>query len=82
MGLIEPKYYRYLNSSGEYDASGIDDIEEYEEMKKAMDVCGISTQDKSSIFNILAGILHLGNIDFVEDGTVAAIADPECMYKH
>jgi myosin-1 len=80
LGLIEPKYYRYLNSSGEYDADGIDDLEEYAEMKKAMDVCGISAQDKTSIFNILAGILHLGNIDFVEAGTNAAIADHECIF--
>ena len=73
--MMEPKFFRYLNVSGEYNADGIDDIEEYAEMQKAMDVCHIQPADKTSVFNILAAILHLGNIDFIEDGTIAAIRD-------
>ena len=79
LGLMEPKYFKYLNSSNEYDADGIDDLEEYGEMKKAMDVCQISANNKTSIFNILAAILHLGNIEFIEDGTVAAIKDADAL---
>jgi hypothetical protein len=80
LGMMDPQYFRYLNCTQEYSADGIDDVEEYTEMKQAMDVCHIEGNDRSAIFNILAAVLHLGNIDFIEDGTVAAIKDLEGGY--
>lgn len=79
LGMMEPKYFHYLNVSGEYHADGINDVEEYEDMKKAMAVCQISEQDAPSVFQIVAGILHLGNITFIEEGNDAKIADPQAL---
>ncbi|KAI9341028.1 P-loop containing nucleoside triphosphate hydrolase protein [Zopfochytrium polystomum] len=79
LGMMEPKYFRYLNVSNEYSADGIDDAEEYREMKKAMNVCNISPSDQTQLLQILASILHLGNITFVEENNEAKVADPETL---
>lgn len=49
-------------------------------LQKAMDVMGMSPEDKEMVLSLVAGILHLGNISFVEDGNYAQIADQGCMY--
>lgn len=44
----------------------------------AMEVVGINSDEQTDILSIVAGILHLGNISFVESGNYAAPADDEC----
>jgi len=44
----------------------------------AMQVVGLDDQTREDILSLVAGILHLGNIAFVENGNYAAIADPGC----
>lgn len=44
----------------------------------AMDVIGISAQNRSMVLQIVAGILHLGNITFKESGNYAAVESEEC----
>lgn len=81
LGMAEPDYYNYLACSKEYNADGVNDIEEYEEMSRAMDICQIKPAEKKAIFDIVAGILHMGNITFSEgeDATQAIISDPNSL---
>ncbi|KAI8818072.1 amoeboid myosin I-like protein [Fimicolochytrium jonesii] len=79
LGMMDPQYFHYLNSSGEYHADGINDVEEFADMKKSIDICQISEADKASIFQIVAGILHLGNVSFIEEGNNAKVADPQTL---
>ena len=44
-----------------------------------MDVMGISEEDQGSCLQIVAGILHLGNISFTEVGNYAQPEDDACM---
>ncbi|KAI8925857.1 P-loop containing nucleoside triphosphate hydrolase protein [Entophlyctis helioformis] len=81
LGMMDPQHFHYLKMSGEYSADGINDADEYKDMKAAMDACRISAADQQSLLSIVAGILHLGNIDFVEGekaGT-AVIRDPQTL---
>ena len=66
LGMMEPSNFNYLRISREYDADGINDVEEFTDMQNAMDVCLISPEHKQAILEIVAGILHLGNVSFVE----------------
>ena len=43
-----------------------------------MDVMGISEEDQTSCLQIVAGILHLGNIAFTEVGNYAQPEDDAC----
>ena len=43
-----------------------------------MDVMDISPDTQADIMNIVAGILHLGNIAFTEEGNYAVPEDDGC----
>ena len=43
-----------------------------------MEVMGIMDETQNDILNIVAGILHLGNIAFTEDGNYAIPEDDGC----
>ncbi|KAK7352590.1 hypothetical protein VNO80_18014 [Phaseolus coccineus] len=62
--LKHPSHFHYLNQSKVYELEGINSAEEYMKTRRAMDIVGISHEDQEAIFCTLAGILHLGNIEF------------------
>ncbi|KAL5004495.1 hypothetical protein ScPMuIL_017951 [Solemya velum] len=78
-GLTTPEYYHYLCQSSTFDVEGIDDAKEFKDTQHAMDVVGISPEIKEDVLSLVAGILHLGNISFVEDGNYAAIANNDFL---
>ena len=43
-----------------------------------MDVMGISDEDQASVLQIVGGILHIGNISFMEVGNYAEPEDEAC----
>ena len=45
-----------------------------------MAVMGISDENQMDILSLVAGVLHLGNVNFVEHGNYARVEDPESMY--
>ena len=46
-----------------------------------MTVMDISEDDQYNVLTIVAGVLHLGNISFVEDGNYAAVKSEECKFS-
>ncbi|XP_074572170.1 myosin-6-like [Curcuma longa] len=66
--LGNPRTFHYLNQSNCYELDGVNDSEEYLETKKAMDIIGINSDEQDAIFRVVAAILHLGNIEFVDGG--------------
>ncbi|XP_028569738.2 unconventional myosin-If [Podarcis muralis] len=79
LGIMSPDYYYYLSQSETYKVDGTDDRSEFHETMNAMDVIGISGQDKQLILQITAGILHLGNIGFQEQGNYAQVESPDLL---
>lgn len=49
-------------------------------MKRAMQVMGIDATTQMTVLTLVAGIMHLGNISFVEEGNYARVANDECTY--
>jgi myosin-1 len=45
--------------------------------QQAMSVMGLTDEDQFSVLTIVAGILHLGNINFIEQGNYAAVGNDE-----
>ncbi|XP_047321544.1 myosin-15 [Impatiens glandulifera] len=62
--LGHPSNFHYLNQSKIYELDGVSNEEEYMKTRRAMEIVGISQEEQESIFRTLAGILHLGNIEF------------------
>lgn len=45
-----------------------------------METMGISLEIQATVFQLVAGILHLGNIGFVEEGNYAKPENDDCMF--
>jgi myosin I len=75
-GVQPPESYLYTSRSRCYNADGIDDHVDFINTLKAMATIGLSQQEIDDIFKILAAILWLGNVQFVENNEGnAAIGD-------
>ncbi|XP_013379437.1 unconventional myosin-Ie [Lingula anatina] len=79
LGITNPDYYFYLNQSGTYQVDGTDDKKEFEDTMHAMSVMGMDEATQVNVLTIVAGILHLGNISFVEDGNYAKVENTEFL---
>lgn len=66
-GIQGPETYVYTSAAKCVDADGIDDAREFKETLAAMNIIGLSTAEQDNIFRMLAAILWIGNISFVED---------------
>ncbi|KAH9947125.1 P-loop containing nucleoside triphosphate hydrolase protein [Amylocystis lapponica] len=75
-GLQTPEAYAYTSLSNCLDVPGIDDVEDFSETIRAMQVIGLSDVEQSEIFRMLAIILWLGNVQYEElDDGNAKVAD-------
>ncbi|KAI4900186.1 hypothetical protein NFI96_017675, partial [Prochilodus magdalenae] len=79
LGITNLDYYSYLNQSGSYKVDDINDKSDFQETLHAMDVIGISREDRTLVLQIVAGVLHLGNISFREAGNYAAVESEEFL---
>ncbi|XP_060047912.1 unconventional myosin-X [Erinaceus europaeus] len=66
--LSVPEDYHYLNQSGCVKDKTISDQESFQEVTAAMEVMQFSKEEVREVLRLLAGILHLGNIEFITAG--------------
>ncbi|KAH9968821.1 P-loop containing nucleoside triphosphate hydrolase protein [Russula dissimulans] len=75
-GLQGPEAYAYTSLSNCLKVEGIDDTKDFSDTLRAMKVIGLSAEEQSEIFRMLAIILWLGNVQYHEkDDGNAAISD-------
>ncbi|XP_036391350.1 unconventional myosin-Ie-like [Megalops cyprinoides] len=79
LGITDLDYYSYLNQSGSYKVDDINDRSDFQETMHAMGVIGIKPEDRALVLQIVAGVLHLGNISFKEAGNYAAVESEEFL---
>ncbi|XP_045404091.1 unconventional myosin-If isoform X2 [Lemur catta] len=79
LGLMTPDYYYYLNQSDTYKVDGTDDRSDFGETLSAMQVIGILPNVQQLVLQLVAGILHLGNISFCEDGNYARVESVDLL---
>ncbi|XP_041086121.1 unconventional myosin-If-like isoform X1 [Polyodon spathula] len=79
LGIMTPDYYFYLNQSGTYKVDGTNDSKDFQETMEAMKVIGISQADQTQVLQIVAGILHLGNICFIEVGNYGQVESTDLL---
>uniref|UniRef100_A0A7S3YTA7 Uncharacterized protein n=1 Tax=Lotharella globosa TaxID=91324 RepID=A0A7S3YTA7_9EUKA len=70
----DPGDYRYLQN-GTFDVDGIDDKEEFNELTKSMRKLQFTDKEYNDVFKIVAGVMHLGNVEFQSTG------DRKCAVK-
>ena len=75
-GIQQPQSYVYTSRSKCFDVPGIDDSADFKDTLNAMKIIGLVQSEQDDIFRMLATILWLGNVSFVEDDNGnAAISD-------
>ncbi|XP_036435421.1 unconventional myosin-If [Colossoma macropomum] len=79
LGVMTPDYYNYLNQSGTYKVDGTNDSKEFQETMEAMQVIGIPGDCQMQALQIVAGILHLGNISFIEAGNYGQVESTDLL---
>ncbi|CAJ1061297.1 myosin IEb [Xyrichtys novacula] len=79
LGVTTPDYYFYLNQSGTYTVEDVNDKKEFSDTMEAMSVVGLSVDDQDSVLQLVAGILHLGNISFREENNYAAVESQDFL---
>uniref|UniRef100_A0A670JXI3 Myosin IE n=1 Tax=Podarcis muralis TaxID=64176 RepID=A0A670JXI3_PODMU len=79
LGITTPDYYYYLNQSAAYKVEEVNDHQEFQETLTAMDVVGLSGEEQALVLQIVAGILHLGNITFRESGNYAMVESEDFL---
>ncbi|XP_040020373.2 myosin IEb [Gasterosteus aculeatus] len=79
LGVTTPEYYFYLNQSGTYTVEDINDKKDFADTMEAMSVVGLSVEDQNSVLQLVAGILHLGNISFREENNYAVVESQDFL---
>lgn len=78
-GLYQLDYYHYLSYGGNHKVEGTNDAHDFQETLKAMNVMGLTEQEQSNILQVVAGVLHLGNVMFREKGNYSEIEDQDTL---
>ncbi|XP_030015149.1 myosin IEb [Sphaeramia orbicularis] len=79
LGITTPDYYYYLNQSGTYTVEDVNDKKEFNDTMDAMSVVGLSIEDQDSVLQLVAAILHLGNISFREENNYAVVESQDFL---
>ncbi|XP_015599570.1 unconventional myosin-Ie isoform X2 [Cephus cinctus] len=78
-GLTDLDYYHYLSYGGNHKVDGTNDARDFQETLKALSVMGIGDAEVTDILKLVAGILHIGNIQFMENGNYSQVADGQFL---
>ena len=55
--------YEFIKNSNK-NIEGVDDVADFKSLQDAMDIIQFSQADKTDLFRTIAGVLHLGNLQF------------------
>uniref|UniRef100_A0AAZ3S638 Myosin VC n=1 Tax=Oncorhynchus tshawytscha TaxID=74940 RepID=A0AAZ3S638_ONCTS len=78
--LCEADEFRYTSMGGETAIEGVDDRKDMEETRRTFSLLGLTKDFQADVFKVLAGILHLGNVEIRNVGSdsdphIAAFCD-------
>ncbi|KAJ8002543.1 hypothetical protein DPEC_G00160000 [Dallia pectoralis] len=67
--LIKADEFCYTNMGGETSIEGVNDRIDMEETRRTFSLLGLTEDFQADVFKVLAGILHLGNVDIRSVGS-------------
>ncbi|KAI0019618.1 putative myosin MYO2 [Xylariomycetidae sp. FL0641] len=77
LGLLPVDQFDYLNQGNAPVIDGVDDKAEFVATKKSLSTIGVDDEQQSGIFNLLAGLLHLGNVKITASRNDSVLAPTE-----
>ncbi|KAM7392264.1 hypothetical protein PAMA_007401 [Pampus argenteus] len=84
LGLTSAEDFTYTSLGENIFIEGVNDAEDFKKTREAFMLLGIKDSSQSSIFKIMASILHLGNIDIrpERDGDSCHISRDDLHLRH
>jgi len=77
LGLLPAEQFDYLNQGNSPVIDGVDDKAEFEATKASLTTIGVNESQQAGIFNLLAGLLHLGNVKIGASRSDSVLAPTE-----
>ncbi|KAI8976912.1 chitin synthase [Pilobolus umbonatus] len=77
---FKPDYFSYLNQTTTISSPGWSDEIRFGDLKSALKICGFKAKTVTQIFQLLAAILHIGNLQFIDKADT--IAQEACVVKN
>ncbi|XP_035677217.1 myosin-7-like [Branchiostoma floridae] len=71
----DPSQYHFIKE-GVYTVAGMNDQEEMGLTDEGFDILGFSNEEKNSVYDFCAGILHIGNLTYVDKKDQGDCEDP------
>ncbi len=78
--LDDIETYSYSNQSKTYTRADVEDREQFQATLNAMDVVGITEEEREFIFRVVIAVLHLGNVRFSDAGKEGSKISSESRY--
>lgn len=79
--LLYPEEYRYLTNGASCLKSDKKVLKEnYEDLRNSLDLVGFTDEEQEDMFNMIAAVLHLGNIKFGMDDDDASYVEDDNTY--
>ncbi|KAI3323126.1 P-loop containing nucleoside triphosphate hydrolase protein [Xylariaceae sp. AK1471] len=77
LGLLPAEQFDYLNQGNAPVIDGVDDKAEFLATKSSLKTIGVDESQQTGIFNLLAGLLHLGNVKIGASRSDSVLAPTE-----
>ncbi|ORZ23503.1 chitin synthase [Absidia repens] len=79
---FDPDHFHYLGQSKCVQVSGVNDSIGFSDLKSALKICGFKAKTVTQIFQLLAAILHLGNLQFGENREGGMATQEACSVRN
>lgn len=74
-GLADgPRAFKYIGQGANVTVRDVDDATEFKELCRGMDNAGFSLQDREDVFESIAAVLHMGNVDMEAESEGSRVA--------
>ncbi|CAL1271380.1 unnamed protein product [Larinioides sclopetarius] len=77
----DPSAYFYLSQGSCSKLRSIDDADQFSVVEKAMNVTDFTEEEQEAVFTIVASVLHLGNVGFVEEEGQAVVVNDKPVHS-
>ena len=65
--LRNAETFSFLSQSGQWEVEGGSDGEDFERLLESLEVFGVSSSERDALWTVLAAILHLGDVCFIQE---------------
>jgi myosin-5 len=77
LGLQSAEYFEYLNQGSAPVIDGVDDKQEFDATRSSLTKIGVPPESQAHIFQILAALLHIGNVKITASRQDSVLAPDE-----